>query len=459
MLFLDDEDLMRRLSDFLADEVGEGCVWEGSPAELADELDADVDPTRLYLRLCCLEDELCSRGIEASFTPGDLAGAFSPKPPSISLTLAAGGEEQVGGRPCEAGDLLPLLSDAVDLLVSIDSRLSGLCARDFRVEQVTPEEELQWLEHGEETDCSGWSAALAAGPSCSEGSAPVPPAALQRAWKQVVDGLVKSAPPKGSLLLGTFPVSDDGETLSIGLPAGSRFALKMLDRADVRAVVEPAISAVFGPRRYTVVEQGGAPAPEPEYAPIDAYDSFAPESQPAADYPMPWDIPATVSAAAGPAAPQPTASAAPSLNAAGEDAGVVDDRIDALCEKAEVRLLGDAPDCVAWSLGEDRDEENAPVEDGPLSTSDEPALVPNSNHLSDMEKIVSFIEEKVCWRGGAGELGAAVGLSIAPSTIGSLLNSNEEWLAFRGVVHERPGSRDAYDRAHRLYLSDAVKRA
>ena len=197
-------------------------------------------------------------------------------------------------------------------------------------------------------------------------SAPVAPAALQRAWKQVVDSLVKSAPAKGSLLLSTFPISDDGETLSIGLPAGSRFALKMLDRADVRAVVEPAISTVFGTRKYTVAEQGGAsnagsqpaaaapaqrpapqpaaaqaprpsapaprqdaprynapaptprpadpqpatvaaPAPEPEYAPVDAYDSFAPEPQPAAeDYPMPWDAPA-----AAPATPQPTAPSQP----------------------------------------------------------------------------------------------------------------------------------------------------
>ena len=196
-------------------------------------------------------------------------------------------------------------------------------------------------------------------------SAPVAPAALQRAWKQVVDSLVKSAPAKGSLLLSTFPISDDGETLAIGLPAGSRFALRMLDRADVRAVVEPAISAVFGTRKYTVAEQGAvpnagsqpaaaapasrpapqpaaaqaprpsapaprqdvprynapapaprpaapqpapvvAPAPEPEYAPVDAYDSYAPEPQPAGDYPMPWDNPS-----AAPATPQPTAPSQP----------------------------------------------------------------------------------------------------------------------------------------------------
>ncbi len=212
------------------------------------------------------------------------------------------------------------------------------------------------------------------GAPAAKPSAPVAPAALQRAWKQVVDSLVKSAPAKGSLLLSTFPISDDGETLSIGLPAGSRFALKMLDRADVRAVVEPAISTVFGTRKYTVAEQGAAPnagsqpaapaprpapqsaaaqtprpsaptprqdaprynapapaapasrpaapqpapvaapAPEPEYAPVDAYDSFAPEPQPAGDYPMPWDTPAAASATPQPTAPSQPASPARDQN-------------------------------------------------------------------------------------------------------------------------------------------------
>ncbi len=199
-------------------------------------------------------------------------------------------------------------------------------------------------------------------------SAPVAPAALQRAWKQVVDGLVKSAPPKGSLLLSTFPVSDDGETLSIGLPAGSRFALKMLDRADVRAVVDPAAQAVFGPRKLVFSEQGAAPsaspraaavpaastrpaqpapapqprpaapaprqemapsysapapapqaparqapAPEPvsESVPADAYGDFAAEPPAADDFPMPWDAPASAPAPAAAAEPAATPAPAP----------------------------------------------------------------------------------------------------------------------------------------------------
>ncbi len=194
------------------------------------------------------------------------------------------------------------------------------------------------------------------------------PAALQRAWKQVVDGLVKTAPAKGSLLLSTFPISDDGETLSIGLPAGSRFALKMLDRADVRAVVDPAAYAVFGQRKVTYSEQGApagsapaaatAPAPvpapaapAPQQAPVQRprpaapapapsqndgprYNAPAPAPRPAApaapaapepetvpasaygaapveDYPMPWDTPAAAPAPQSAPAAQPSPAPAP----------------------------------------------------------------------------------------------------------------------------------------------------
>lgn len=188
-------------------------------------------------------------------------------------------------------------------------------------------------------------------------SAPMAPAALQRAWKQVVDGPLKQSPAKRSLLLSASPVSDDGETLTVGLPAGSGFALRMLERGDVRSVVDPAVHAVFGHRKVVFTEVGtpkapaapAAPAPaprpaapqrpapaprpaparapqpapapmpaaplppEPEYVPDSAY-ADAPSEALGADYPMPWDdpsaAPAPVSAPA-PAAPQPSATPAP----------------------------------------------------------------------------------------------------------------------------------------------------
>ena len=189
-------------------------------------------------------------------------------------------------------------------------------------------------------------------------SAPMAPAALQRAWKQVVDGPLKQSPAKRSLLLSASPVSDDGETLTVGLPAGSGFALRMLERGDVRSVVDPAVHAVFGHRKVVFTEVGApkapaaaapaaaphpsapqrpapapapaprpaptpatqpvsAPAPmpaaplppEPEYVPDSAY-ADAPSEALAADYPMPWDDPSAAPAPAS-AAPQPAAAPAP----------------------------------------------------------------------------------------------------------------------------------------------------
>ena len=194
-------------------------------------------------------------------------------------------------------------------------------------------------------------------------SAPMAPAALQRAWKQVVDGPLKQSPAKRSLLLAASPVSDDGQTLTVGLPAGSGFALRMLERGDVRSVVDPAVHAVFGHRKVVFTEVGApkapvvqaapapaprpaapqrpapaaapaprpasasvpqpAPAPmpaapqppEPEYVPDSAY-ADAPSEALGADYPMPWDAPSTAPApvpvpAPAPAAPRPASAPTP----------------------------------------------------------------------------------------------------------------------------------------------------
>ena len=188
-------------------------------------------------------------------------------------------------------------------------------------------------------------------------SAPMAPAALQRAWKQVVDGPLKQSPAKRSLLLAASPVSDDGETLTVGLPAGSGFALRMLERGDVRSVVDPAVHAVFGHRKVVFTEVGtpkapavqaapapaprlaapqrpapaAAPAPrpapapmpaapqppEPEYVPDSAY-ADAPSEALGADYPMPWDAPSAAPAPASvpvpapaPAAPRPVPAPTP----------------------------------------------------------------------------------------------------------------------------------------------------
>ena len=137
---------------------------------------------------------------------------------------------------------------------------------------------------------------------------------LQRTWKQVVDRLVKQAPAKGSLLLSSTAVADDGTRLTVSLPKGSHFAAKMLERSDVRASVDPAVAMAFGPRQVVYVESSlanqaisraerptpaPAPTPQPAPAPVPAPVAepepapTAPEPAPAEKpaYPMPWEAP------------------------------------------------------------------------------------------------------------------------------------------------------------------------
>ena len=132
------------------------------------------------------------------------------------------------------------------------------------------------------------------------------PAELQRTWKRVVDNLVHEAPSKGSLLMSSSPVSDDGEKLVVSLPKGSRFAAKMLERADVRETVDGCVRVAFGHRQLVFVESSmankaianadrAAAAPVPRPA--------APASAPVPAPPAPQPAPAPA-----PAAPQPAAS-------------------------------------------------------------------------------------------------------------------------------------------------------
>ena len=189
--------------------------------------------------------------------------------------------------------------------------------------------------------------AAAAGRGASGKGGGVTNGNLQRLWKQVVDQLVAQVPAKGSLLLSSTAVSDDGEKLMVSLPKGSHFAARMLERADVRESVDPVIAAAFGPRQVVYVESSLAsqaisrserpapvpghrpqPAPQPAPAPTPVSPApSAPAPEPmtpapetaAPDYPMPWDAPTSAPAvqpAPAPAqavqpAPAPTAEQVP----------------------------------------------------------------------------------------------------------------------------------------------------
>ena len=113
---------------------------------------------------------------------------------------------------------------------------------------------------------NGSSAAEKAAPasaaaSSSSSSSASDPGDLQRKWSEVVKRVVAAQPSRGALLQSSRAQTDDGSTLTVGFPAGSTFAIKMLGRPDSHALVAPIVDAVFGPRAVNYVMDGGAPSP------------------------------------------------------------------------------------------------------------------------------------------------------------------------------------------------------
>ncbi len=121
-------------------------------------------------------------------------------------------------------------------------------------------------------------------------------AALQRTWKQVVDQLVARVPAKGSLLLSSTAVSDDGEKLIVSLPKGSHFAARMLERPDVRDTIDPIIWETFGKRQVLYTESSLAGK---------AISNAARKAAPGTSVPAPQPSPATQPAQVVQPAPAP----------------------------------------------------------------------------------------------------------------------------------------------------------
>lgn len=136
-----------------------------------------------------------------------------------------------------------------------------------------------------------------------------PPAAdageLQRRWADAVKRVTAEQPSRGGLLQSSRAVSDDGETLTIGFPKGSTFALKMITRPDSAQLVMPIICQVFGKRSVTYVMEGGpgdAPAPKAASAPAATQGTATVQAAPAqAPAPAAPSAPAAESASTAPA--------------------------------------------------------------------------------------------------------------------------------------------------------------
>ena len=133
-----------------------------------------------------------------------------------------------------------------------------------------------------------------------------PPAAdagdLQRRWADAVKRITAEQPSRGGLLQSSRAVSDDGETLTIGFPKGSTFALKMITRPDSSQLVMPIICQVFGKRSVTYVMEGAAKTPAAPASASAPTQAPTPAAAPSTAQTMP-PASSSVPAASAPAAP------------------------------------------------------------------------------------------------------------------------------------------------------------
>ncbi len=137
---------------------------------------------------------------------------------------------------------------------------------------------------------------------------------LQRKWNEVVKRVTAQKAARGALLLHARAQSDDGSRLAIELPAGSVFAMKMLQRVDSCEAIVPVVCEIFGSRTVEYV-MPGVPAPQPQPgAPAPQPTSAAPSQQDLApaSAPVPEVFERPVPPAAEPAAPA-AGSAAPAV--------------------------------------------------------------------------------------------------------------------------------------------------
>ena len=121
-------------------------------------------------------------------------------------------------------------------------------------------------------------------PAAQAGQAVTDSGALQRSWRKVVSELVARIPARGTLLTNAVATADDGTKLTVSLPKGSTFALKMLERPDVRAIVEGVVNEVFGRRSIEYVEGTSSDLQVPAYAARQSAGA-TPAQQPASQYP------------------------------------------------------------------------------------------------------------------------------------------------------------------------------
>ena len=279
------------------------------------------------------------------------------------------------------------------------------------------------------------------------------PAELQRTWKRVVDNLVHEAPSKGSLLMSSSPVSDDGEKLVVSLPKGSRFAAKMLERADVRETVDGCVRVAFGYRQLVFVESSmankaianadraaAAPAPRPA-APAPAPVPVPAAPTPAPTYDAPWDdVPPYSDNDAAAYAPedagQPTPPTPPPVAS-----GLPASQASAAVSPAEGTSLGASREASEARSAERRAAEGSPSggasasDPAPFSPSDqpEPGVVEDVSSHPEFSDIASMLTEA---------FGAPLSMSVEPAVTTSDDDAAAELSYDDNGADEDPGFAD-----------------
>ncbi len=116
-------------------------------------------------------------------------------------------------------------------------------------------------------------------PAVSIPAPAAPSEKLSQTWQTIMDALRQSQAARSSLLMHAQLLSDDGETLHIGLPVGSRFAMNMLARPEIMTQIRTVVRDIVGERRleYTEISKDNK-APQAQVAP---QANAAPTPQPA----------------------------------------------------------------------------------------------------------------------------------------------------------------------------------
>lgn len=201
---------------------------------------------------------------------------------------------------------------------------------------------------------------------------------LQRKWTDVVKRVVAAQPSRGALLQSSRAQRDDGETLVVGFPKGSNFAIKMIGRPDSQAVVQPIVCEVFGKRVVSYVMDGG---PQPPASPAEAPAAAAGSGEPgasgsgaaaAAPAAAAGPVPAAVSSPAG-AAPTAAASVAAASSVASSAGAPVE--ASAAAPAAGVSAPATAGPASATSAA-DRDSAASAAASGPASEAAGTAVAP-----------------------------------------------------------------------------------